>query len=271
MKYLIGILLVILTDPSEISTINKLKKKAEQEFLASNYEAAKGTYHILLDSMNVDDPAVKLNLAHAYYHLKDTSGAKTYYNGLTGATDKKLSSIALQQLGVMSKEEGKLEKSLEQLKSAIKADPLNSGARYDYEVVKKQLEEQKQQQDQDQQNQDQNQDQDGEDNQEKQDQDKEQEGEQNKGEQKEGDSEEQSEQEQKDQEQQNQEQKEGEESKEEQEKSQQEMTKEKLEEMGITEEKAKQLLEAMRQNEIKYLQYQKRKATKRPPSGKPDW
>ena len=49
------------------------------------------------------------------------------------------------------------------------------------------------------------------------------------------------------------------------------MTKEKLEEMGISEEKARQLLEAMRQSEIKYLQHQKRKATKRPPSGKPDW
>ena len=49
------------------------------------------------------------------------------------------------------------------------------------------------------------------------------------------------------------------------------MTKEKLEEMNISEEKARMLLEAMRQNEIKYLQQQKRKATERPPSGKPDW
>ena len=47
------------------------------------------------------------------------------------------------------------------------------------------------------------------------------------------------------------------------------MTKEKLEEMGISEEKARQLLEAMRQAEIKYLQHQRRKPTKRPPSGKP--
>ena len=68
-----------------------------------------------------------------------------------------------------------------------------------------------------------------------------------------------------------QDQQEGQEEEQEQEKSQEQMTKEKLEEMGISEEKALQLLEAMRQAEIKYLQHQRRKPTKRPPSGKPDW
>ncbi|MDE0471379.1 MAG: hypothetical protein OXH57_05510, partial [Ekhidna sp.] len=68
-----------------------------------------------------------------------------------------------------------------------------------------------------------------------------------------------------------QEQKKGEQEEQQQENSQEQMIRDKLEEMGISEEKARQLLEAMRQSEIKYLQNQKRKATKRPPSGKPDW
>jgi hypothetical protein len=49
------------------------------------------------------------------------------------------------------------------------------------------------------------------------------------------------------------------------------MTKEKLKEMNISEEKAQMILEAMKNNEIQYLQQQKRKATERPPSDKPDW
>ena len=49
------------------------------------------------------------------------------------------------------------------------------------------------------------------------------------------------------------------------------MIKERLQEMKISEEKALMILEAMRQNEIKYLQQQKRKATKKPDRGKPDW
>ena len=41
--------------------------------------------------------------------------------------------------------------------------------------------------------------------------------------------------------------------------------------MNISEEKARMILEAMRNNEIQYIQQQRRKATERPKSGKPDW
>jgi hypothetical protein len=46
---------------------------------------------------------------------------------------------------------------------------------------------------------------------------------------------------------------------------------EKLEELNLTEEKARMILEAMKNNEIQYIQQNKRKATKRPDSDKPDW
>lgn len=269
MKILLAILLtVFLTDPKEVAKVNSLKKEAEQAYLSGDYELALSKYTLLRDSMEVEDPAINLNLAHAHYNLGDTAGAKLAYNKLTSSSNKKLKSVALQQLGVMSKDAGKLEEALQQLKSSIKADPTNQEARYNYEVVKKLLEDQKQQQ---QQNQDQNQDQqnkDGEDENQQQKQDQKQEGEQENKENQKGENQEKSEEEQQKEEQQNQ-QEEGEEQ--EQEKSEDQMTKEKLEEMGISEEKARQLLEAMRQSEIKYLQHQRRKPTKRPPSDKPDW
>lgn len=46
---------------------------------------------------------------------------------------------------------------------------------------------------------------------------------------------------------------------------------EKLKDLNMSEEKAKMILEAMRTNEIQYLQQMRRKATKKPDSGKPDW
>ncbi|NQZ78920.1 MAG: hypothetical protein HRT61_22805 [Ekhidna sp.] len=267
------VLAILLNDPKEIARLNALKKEAEAAYLSGDYELAISKYTVLTDSLGNDEAAVRLNLAHAHYHLNDTAGAKNRYNQLSTDRNKKLQSVALQQLGVMSKDAGKLEEALQQLKSAIKADPTNQDARYNYEVVKKLLEEQQQQeQNQDQQNQDQeNQDQENQDqeNQENQDQ-QNQEGEQENQENQEGEDQQKSDEEK---EQQEQEQKEGEQEnqEQEQEQSQDQMTKEKLEEMGISEEKARQLLEAMRQSEIKYLQQQKRKATKRPPSGKPDW
>ena len=268
-SFLVIILAILINDPKEIAKINSLKKEAEEAYLAQDYELALSKYTILHDSLGVDDPAIKLNLAHAHYHVGDTAGAKMNYSNLAGSESNRMKSIALQQLGVMSKDAGKLEEALQQLKSAIKADPSNQEAVYNYEVVKKLIEEQKQQEQQ--QNQDQ-QNKDGEDEQEQQNQDQKEDGEQENQENEDGENQEKSDQE-KEQEQKEQEKKEGEEkeNENEKEKSQEQMTKEKLEEMGISEEKARQLLEAMRQSEIKYLQHQQRKPTKRPPSNKPDW
>ena len=265
---LIIIMAVLINDPKEIAKINALKKEAEAAYLAQDYELALSKYTILHDSLGITDPAIKLNLAHSHYHLGDTAGAKMNYSNLTTSESKKMKSIALQQLGVMSKDAGKLKEALQQLKSAIKAYPANQDAIYNYEVVKKLLEEQKkqeQEQNQDQQNKD------GEEEQEKQNQEQKKDGEQENKENQDGENQEKSKEEKKKEEQKEQEKKEAEEQEDEQEKSQEQMTREKLEEMGISEEKARQLLEAMRQNEIKYLQHQRRKPTKRPPSGKPDW
>ena len=46
---------------------------------------------------------------------------------------------------------------------------------------------------------------------------------------------------------------------------------EKLENLNLTEEKARMILEAMKNNEIQYIQQNQRKATKKPDSNKPDW
>ena len=260
------------TDPKEVAKTNALKKEAEAAYLAGDYSLAMSKYILLKDSMGVNDPAIDLNLAHSYYHLGDTAGAKRNYGNLTSSSNKQLKSIAYQQLGVMNKDAGKLEESLQQLKSAIKTDPTNQEARYNYEVVKKLLEEQKeqeQQQNQDQQSEDG--DQENQDQQNQENQDQEQEGDQENQENQEGENQEQQEGDQQKEQEQQEQQQEGEEQEQQEEQSEQEMTKEKLKEMGISEEKARQLLEAMRQAEIKYLQQQRRKPTKRPPSGKPDW
>lgn len=44
-----------------------------------------------------------------------------------------------------------------------------------------------------------------------------------------------------------------------------------MEEQRISKEKARMILEAMRNNEIQYIQQQRKKANKKPSDGKPDW
>ena len=76
------------------------------------------------------------------------------YQNVAASNDNELKSIAYQQLGVMSKSPQTLQESLRYLKASLKANPYNEEARYDYEVVKRLLDQQSEQQ-QDQENQDQ--------------------------------------------------------------------------------------------------------------------
>ena len=277
MKWTFVILLAFLStnDPADIARVNGMKKQAEKAFLSNNYEAAANFYRTLIDSLGAEDDEMYLNLAHSYFKQGDSTQARTYYSQASTSDQNRIKSISYQQLGVLAKGGQQYEEALNYLKSAIKTDPSNMDARYDYELVKKLLKEQQENQ-QNQQNQDQqNQDQQDKENKDQQNQDQQQqEGEQEKQEgedQQQQDPNEQEKQDQEGKEQQQEEQQDGQEQKEDQENPQDMSTKEKLEQMNISEEKARMILEAMKNSEIQYLQQQKRKATKRPDSGKPDW
>lgn len=138
--FTIFILLVSLlqTDPRRIAKINALKKEAEKAFQSGDFQNAIAKYTYLKDSMKVDDDNIMLNIAHAKYQLKDST-AQNQYQSLASSENKKLRSVALQQLGVINKEQNKLKASAEYLKRAIKADPTNKDAQFNYEVVKKLL------------------------------------------------------------------------------------------------------------------------------------
>ncbi|MEP4531500.1 MAG: tetratricopeptide repeat protein [Cyclobacteriaceae bacterium] len=152
MKYIFLILLLSITDPLKTTKINNIKKEAGEAYKAGNYDKAAAKYSLLADSLGVSEDEILLNLGHSYYHLGDTSSAKRSYQSLLTSSNKNLKSIASQQLGVMAKDAQKLEESLSYLKNAIKTNPKNEGAKYDYEVVKKLLEQQEKQEQENQNN-----------------------------------------------------------------------------------------------------------------------
>jgi hypothetical protein len=295
---LFGILLfasLLSIDPSKVSKINSLKSEAKKAYLAGDMKTAIEKYKFLVDSLHVDEEEVAMNLANAYFNANDTTSAFNRYQPLSGSTDAKIRSWANQQMGVVANRQGKFEEALNYFKQAMKAEPNNEQARYNYEMVKKKLEEQKKQQQQnkdknnqdkkddqkkdqkdqkDQQNKDQNKDQ-----KDKQDQ-KDKKDQQNKDKQDQQKKDQKDKQDQKDKEQKDKEQNEKEKQQKEQEKKDQQNKDEKkpdpslsdkLKEMKISEEKAKMILEAMKNQEIQYLQQNKRKSSKPKDRGKPDW
>jgi len=282
---------LLFTDLDKIGKINSAKAEAKKAFLAGDFTTAIKKYTYLIDSLGVNEDEVRANLASAYFQANDTTGALNNYQRLTQSANKKISSVANQQLGVMANNQEKLEESLNYFKQALKAAPENDEARYNYEIVKKKLEEKKKQdqqknkdqkdqdkkddqkKDQKEQNKDDKKDQEKKDqekkDQEKKDQEKkdQEKKDQDKKDQKEKDPKDQKEKEQKEKEQKE---------KEEQEKNKDKKdippsVSEKLKEMQMSEEKAKMILEAMKNQEVQYLQQNKRKATKPKDKGKPDW
>lgn len=137
------VIALLFTDLDKIGKINTAKSEAKKAFLSGDFETAAKKYRYLIDSLGVTEDEVRANLAAAYYQLKDTANALNTYSQIAQSSNARIRSVANQQLGVMADTNGKLEESLNYFRQALKAAPENQEARYNYEVVKKKLAEQK--------------------------------------------------------------------------------------------------------------------------------
>ncbi len=151
MRFLIFVVLINISgvDLNRISRINKLKKEAELAYKNEDYTHAIAALSLLTDSLQVNEDPVLLNLANAYFMNNDTSSAKVWYAKVLGTEDNALRSLAHLQLGVIQHQQNKFNEALTQFRSALKADPANEDARYNYELLKKLMDAQEQQQDND--------------------------------------------------------------------------------------------------------------------------
>ncbi len=104
--------LALLTDPTKIGKINSLKSEAKKAYEAGDFKTAVKKYRYLIDSLQVNEDEVNLNLANAYFQLNDTSSAVSQYQAVTQSSKNQLRSKAQQQLGVMSNRQGKFEEAL---------------------------------------------------------------------------------------------------------------------------------------------------------------
>jgi tetratricopeptide (TPR) repeat protein len=143
MKYVLLTLLALIAspDPWKTGRINSKKKEARAAYTAGDYKKAITHYRYLVDSMAVNEDEITFNLANAYYLTKDTANAQSHYQTASQSEKPQIRSKAEQQLGMMANRSGKQEEALNHFKQAVKADPQNDDARYNYEMLKKKLNE----------------------------------------------------------------------------------------------------------------------------------
>ena len=144
MKFvLLTLLALIVIDPTRIARINTAKTEARKAYVEGDYKKAASLYQYLSDSLDVKEDEVMINLANSFFHVKDTANAMSTYQSLTASAKGHIRSKAHQQLGIMLHQQGKLDEALTNFKEAIKADNNNVDAKYNYEALKKKMEEEK--------------------------------------------------------------------------------------------------------------------------------
>jgi len=147
MKFIIlSIIGLITIDPSRIAKVNGAKSEARKAYMDGDYKKAVSMYTYLTDTLDVREDEVMINLANSYFQIKDTANAITTYQSLTASPTNHIRSKAQQQLGILHHRQGKLEEALANFKEAIKADNSNVDAKYNYELLKKKLDEEKKKQ-----------------------------------------------------------------------------------------------------------------------------
>jgi hypothetical protein len=144
--FVLSIIALIAIDPSKIAKVNNAKSEARKAYMDGDYKKAVSMYAYLADTLDIREDEVMINLANSYFQVKDTANAISTYQSLTASPKGHIRSKAQQQLGILHHRQGKLEEALANFKEAIKADNSNVDAKYNYEMLKKKLDEEKKKQ-----------------------------------------------------------------------------------------------------------------------------
>jgi Flp pilus assembly protein TadD len=136
--YLI-LLFLNLRSLTNVSKRNALKIEAANAFSKKNYTFAVQKYEELANISYNLEPEARLNLAHSYFNINNTSKALEEYNKLVRLKNVVISTNAIIQVGVIETMNGDSSGSLELFKIALQNDNENKVARYNYELLRKKL------------------------------------------------------------------------------------------------------------------------------------
>ncbi len=138
MKYILLFLLVI-NPITYIYEVNQLQSEASQAYNNKNFYKTIRHYETLMNDLKIEHAGVYLNLAHAYLSLKDAEKATFYYLQASKNAEQMLRSKALNQLGFLAMLDHKYYEAKDYFQQALMQDPQNDTARFNLELLLKKI------------------------------------------------------------------------------------------------------------------------------------
>lgn len=149
-KSIAFILLLLPASWTRISRLNEAIDQAEKSYASTEYEQSIKDHLALIENFQYSSSNLDFNLGLSYQYAEKLEEATANFDKASIAVDKKLSSMAFNQGGVLLGNKQENEAALSKFKSALIKDPTNETARYNYELLARwmQREEERQQEDQ---------------------------------------------------------------------------------------------------------------------------
>ncbi|AKQ45825.1 hypothetical protein TH63_09520 [Rufibacter radiotolerans] len=124
-----------------IALRNQYARQAGHAYEQKDYRQAAYLYERVRQAEGDALPttSVQINLAHSYFKLHEFSRASPIYRALLKTPNPRLQSMVATQLSVIEAEEGNFTRALAYCKQAMTTDETNQAARYNYELLQKYL------------------------------------------------------------------------------------------------------------------------------------
>jgi len=122
-----------------ISRLNQYAKEAAQAYQQEDYVSAITAYEYILHELDIRDDQLTLNLAHAYFKANLLKQAQEQYYLLAEHQSDNIRAIVHLQLGNIAAHDKKYKQALALYRKALIAEPSSEAARYNFELLKKYL------------------------------------------------------------------------------------------------------------------------------------
>ncbi|MBN7815984.1 hypothetical protein [Algoriphagus pacificus] len=149
-KVLVATLVLIPSSWTRVSRLNSAIEEAEDSYAQANYELAVEKHLALIENFQYASPEFDFDLGLSYHHAEKPDEATASYDKASLAPNKRLSSFAYNQSGVLLGNKQEYEAALSKFQSALIKDPTNEVARYNYEMLARWLQRDKERKEQDQ-------------------------------------------------------------------------------------------------------------------------